>query len=69
MISQKMTIFATTKYSIMKTVVNSILYIFGIGENPISIQMYDDDFQSIKHDWENVGHDIHKAMTQYGETK
>lgn len=45
----------------MKIVVYSILYMLGLGDNPISVQQKS-DYQSIRSDWEKVGQDIYKAM-------
>ena len=51
----------------METVINSILYLFGLGRNPISVQI-NNDSQSMKSDWYKVGHDIQKAFMKYEES-
>lgn len=48
----------------MKIVVYSILYLLGLGDNPISVKQRS-DYQSIRSDWEKVGQDIYKAMKRY----
>ena len=48
----------------IRVVVYSILYLFGLGDNPISVQSKS-DFQSIRSDWEKVGKDISIAMHNY----
>lgn len=48
----------------MSTAINSILYFFGIGNNPIPFEIKD-DATAIRSDWEKVGMDIRKAMIQY----
>lgn len=52
----------------MKTAIDSLLYFFGLADNPLSVQLRD-DAQSIKTDWENVGHDLMVAMSKYGEAR
>lgn len=53
----------------MSVVINSILYFFGIGDNPILFGTRDDG-DAIRSDWERVGADIQKAMARYeSETK
>ena len=48
----------------MKVVIYSILYLFGLGENPITIHSRN-DYQVMRSDWENIGKDFHKVMQQY----
>lgn len=52
----------------MKTIVQGILYFFGLGENPITYKM-EDDVHAMKSDWENVGRDFHSAIKNYGEQR
>ena len=49
----------------MKIVVYSVLYMFGLGDNPIAIQ-HKSDYQSIQSDWQNIGGDFYKAIQRYG---
>ena len=44
----------------MKIVIYSVLYLFGLGDNPISVQPRN-DCQAIRSDWENIGKDFYKA--------
>lgn len=48
----------------MSVVLNSILYFFGIGDNPIIFDVKNDS-DAIRSDWERVGADIQKAMVRY----
>jgi len=48
----------------MKVVIYSVLYLFGLGDNPISIQPRD-DYQAMRSDWENIGKDFYNAMQRY----
>ena len=54
--------------NMMKVVIYSILYMFGIGENPITTHKHD-DYQSIQSDWEKVGMDIYRATQKYEQQK
>ena len=48
----------------MKIVIYSVLYLFGLGDNPISVQPRN-DCQAIRSDWENIGKDFYKAIQRY----
>ena len=48
----------------MSVFLKTILYIFGMGDNPVPVQIYDDS-ESIRKDWQNVGLDILKAVNKY----
>ena len=48
----------------MRVVIYSILYMFGLGDNPITTHKYS-DCQSIQSDWQKVGMDIYKSMQKY----
>ena len=48
----------------MKVVIYSILYLFGLGENPITIQSRN-EYQAMRSDWENIGKDFCKAIQKY----
>jgi hypothetical protein len=52
----------------MKVVINSILYFFGLGENPIE-KTHKNDQDAIASDWINIGNDIRKAMNIYGNAE
>lgn len=52
--------------NMIRIAVYSILYLFGIGENPISMHSKS-DYQAIQSDWQNVGMDIYNSMQKYGE--
>lgn len=56
--------------SVMKVAIYSILYMFGLGDNPITMQ-HKNDCQSIRSDWQKIGMDIYNAMQKYeaGQTK
>lgn len=45
----------------------TLLYLFGLGDNPISSPFQSDDAEKIRQDWENVGRDIYAASKKYGE--
>lgn len=45
----------------------TLLYLFGLGDNPISPPFQSDDAEKIRQDWENVGRDIYAASKKYGE--
>lgn len=52
----------------MKIIVNSILYLFGFGENPLpkpKAFTSQSDIDAISSDWRNVGMDIRNSMNQY----
>ncbi|GJG37433.1 MULTISPECIES: hypothetical protein [Prevotella] len=49
----------------MKIFWKTFLYMFGMGNNPMSIDEHSDS-EAIKHDWENVGRDLFAAMNNYG---
>lgn len=53
----------------MKTVVKSILYLFGWGKNPLLLidhhDFHKNDYDAIRSDWENIGLDIYAAMKSY----
>ena len=53
----------------VKVVIYSILYLFGLGENPMpkraSRIKHQSDFDAISSDWHNVGMDIRNAMNNY----
>lgn len=46
----------------MKTVLDSVLYFFGLAENPLKVY-FNSDSQSIKSDWENIGRDFQVAFS------
>ena len=48
----------------MSVFLKTILYIFGMGDNPVPVQI-DDDSESIRKDWQNVGLDILTAVNKY----
>ena len=48
----------------MSVFLKTILYIFGMGDNPVPVQIYDDS-ESIRKDWQNVGLDILTAVHKY----
>ena len=48
----------------VRIVIYSILYLFGIGENPISFHAKS-DYQAIQSDWQKIGMDIQKSMQRY----
>ena len=54
----------------MRIVVHSILYFFGLGENPLPNPQHKltgrSDIEAMRSDWCNVGLDIYNAMNQYG---
>lgn len=53
----------------MKVVINSILYLFGMGSNPLSEHKSrvpnQSDYDAISSDWRNVGMDIFTAIGKY----
>lgn len=52
----------------MSVVIKSILYLFGMGGNPLSDNSritVQSDFDAISSDWRNVGMDIHSAMLKF----
>lgn len=54
---------------IMKTIVKSILYLFGWEGNPLLLidhhKFHKSDYDAIRSDWENIGLDIYSAMKSY----
>lgn len=50
----------------MKLFINTLLYIFGMGDNPIP-KDNSSDLEAISKDWINVGNDIRTAMNKYGQ--
>jgi len=48
----------------MRVAIYSILYLFGLGDNPISLQAKS-DYKAIQSDWQKVGNDISAAMQKY----
>ena len=48
----------------MRVVIYSILYLLGLGDNPISNHA-GSDYHAIQSDWQKVGHDISVAMQKY----
>ena len=48
----------------MKIFWKTFLYLFGMGNNPISIDKHS-DYEAIKGDWGNVGKDISIAINNY----
>ena len=56
------------KNEIMSVVIKSILYLFGMGGNPLSDNTrisVQSDFDAISSEWRNVGMDIQNAMLKY----
>ena len=51
----------------MKIVVDSILFLFGLAENPLQVHIKSGS-EAMKTDWENIGRDIQKAMRNYEKT-
>ena len=51
----------------MRIVVESILFLFGLAENPLQIHIKSGS-EAMKSDWENIGRDIQKAMRRYEKT-
>ena len=51
----------------MRIVVESILFLFGLAENPLQVHIKSGS-EAMKSDWENIGRDIRKAMKNYEET-
>ena len=53
----------------MKDVIHSILFLFGLWENPLPgpryKRPYKTDADAIAADWQNVGNDLYKAMGKY----
>ena len=53
----------------MKTIVKSILYLFGWEGNPLLLidhhKFHKSDYDAIRSDWENIGLDIYSAMKSY----
>lgn len=53
----------------MKVIINSILYLFGMGSNPLSERKArmsnQSDYDAISSDWRNVGMDIFTAIGKY----
>lgn len=62
-VSEILLIFAI-KSSNMKIFWKTFLYLFGMGNNPISIDKHS-DYEAIKGDWGNVGKDISIAINNY----
>lgn len=52
----------------MSFFVKGMLYFFGLGENPIE-KTRKNDGDAIASDWTNIGNDIRKALTTYGDAK
>jgi hypothetical protein len=48
----------------MSVMIKTLLYLFGMGDNPMEINIPSDS-DSICKDWENVGGDILTAMQKY----
>lgn len=48
----------------MSVMIKTLLYLFGMGDNPMEINIPSDS-DSIRKDWENVGGDILAAMQKY----
>ena len=52
----------------MKTFRETILYFFGLGENPVRFKRHSDS-EAMRSDWERVGNDIYRSMRRYEETR
>ena len=52
----------------MKTAIKTLLYFFGLSDNPIKTECTN-DAESILKDWRNVGNDIRRAMNIYSDAK
>lgn len=52
----------------MRIFIKGMLYFFGLGENPIE-KIRKNDRDAIASDWINIGNDIRKALTIYGDAK
>lgn len=50
-----------------KLVMQSILFMFGLGENPIHKQEQKTDREYLEADWKTVGDDLKNAMNAYGQ--
>ena len=48
-----------------KTITNSILFLFGLAENPIHSASKKSDEDSLKSDWQTVGKDMIWAIRNY----
>lgn len=57
----------SNKHNDMKLFLDTLLYMFGIGENPIQVKHEDNDMEAIHKDWINIGNDIRTALGRYGE--
>jgi hypothetical protein len=51
----------------MKIVINSILYFFGLGDNPLDKPLHT-DAENIASDWKRVGDDLRKAIHTHAYT-
>lgn len=48
-----------------KIVISSIMYLLGIGENPIPRVGQQSDAEKLAQDWNAIGNDFRKAMREY----
>lgn len=59
----------------IRAIINSWINIFKHGINHIDTDNYnysngyEQDYENIKHDWENVGNDLRRSMIKYGKEK
>lgn len=51
----------------VKIILQSILFVFGFGNNPIPKQPEKTDREWLEQDWQAVGNDLRNAMVAYGE--
>ena len=50
----------------VRVVIYSILYMFGLGDNPIYVHQKS-AYQADQSDWQKVGMDIYNSMQKYGK--
>lgn len=50
----------------LKLVLQSILYMFGLAPNPIEETPKKSDEENLRADWQHVGDSLRKAMNDYG---
>lgn len=50
----------------MDTIIEGILFFFGLGDNPISWKSKNDN-DALQSDWNNIGKDFQNAIAGYGK--
>lgn len=53
------------KIADMKVIIESILFLFGLGDNPVPEYENKSDAEALSQDWDTVGLDIRKAIENY----